>query len=379
MIVGVGDPVLDVVVHVPHAALAALDAEPGGCAAVDAPAMAALLALPAVAAAPAPPRRAPGGSAANVCKVLAALAAGAREVRFVGMAGADAAGGEYAAALQAQGVAPVLITNTAAAAGATATCLCLVTPDGQRTMRTCLGAAAGLADAAQLPRGWAAPAAPPPAALELAHFEGYCLYRPAFAAGAMRAARAAGAKVSLDLASFEVVRARFAELSAILGEGLVDAVFCNEDEAAALAACIASEAGASGADAAAGDGDHAPRHPPRETDAESTALAFLLRRASLAVASRGGRGCAIAAAPAAGGGWASAPSLGNAIVDTVGAGDAFTAGVLHAWLAGASLEACARSGCAAGGAAVAVAGGELGAEAGAALRRHVERILAEDG
>jgi sugar/nucleoside kinase (ribokinase family) len=82
---------------------------------------------------------------------------------------------------------------------------------------------------------------------------------------------------------------------------------------------------------------------------------------------------------ATGGGWVSAPSLGNAIVDTVGAGDAFTAGVLHAGLAGASLDACARSGCAAGGAAVAVAGGELGAEAGAELRRHVERILAEDG
>lgn len=64
-----------------------------------------------------------------------------------------------------------------------------VTPGGQRTMRTCLGAAAELQDAAQLPAGWADGCA-------WLHCEGYCLHRPAVAIAAMRAAREAGAQVS---------------------------------------------------------------------------------------------------------------------------------------------------------------------------------------
>lgn len=84
-------------------------------------------------------------------------------------------------------------------AGPTATCLCFVTPDGQRTMRTCLGASAHLTAAEQLPAGWCDGAL-------LLHCEGYCLYRPQLAREAMRKAKQAGALVSIDLASFECVQ-----------------------------------------------------------------------------------------------------------------------------------------------------------------------------
>lgn len=84
-------------------------------------------------------------------------------------------------------------------AGPTASCLCFVTPDGQRTMRTCLGASAHLTSAVQLPQDWCAGA-------RLLHCEGYCLYRAQLAREAMAAAKAAGALVSLDLASFECVQ-----------------------------------------------------------------------------------------------------------------------------------------------------------------------------
>jgi hypothetical protein len=63
-----------------------------------------------------------------------------------------------------------------------------VTPSGQRTMRTCLGAAAELQRLDQLPTGWAD-------GLRWLHCEGYCLHRPGLAIAAMRAARAAGAQV----------------------------------------------------------------------------------------------------------------------------------------------------------------------------------------
>ncbi len=66
------------------------------------------------------------------------------------------------------------------------------------------------------------------------------------------------------------------------------------------------------------------------------------------------------------------------VVDTVGAGDHFSAGFLHAALAGASLAACAACGCAAGTAAVQVTGAALDGEPLAALRRKLGEILAAD-
>jgi len=63
-----------------------------------------------------------------------------------------------------------------------------VTPDGQRTMRTALGAAAGLVGVDQLPQGWLQGAG-------MLHMEGYVMYRPALAKGALRAAKDQGAMV----------------------------------------------------------------------------------------------------------------------------------------------------------------------------------------
>jgi sugar/nucleoside kinase (ribokinase family) len=51
----------------------------------------------------------------------------------------------------------------------------------------------------------------------------------------MRAAKKAGAAVSLDLASFELVRSCKDTLVQLLEEGLLDLVFANEEEAVALA------------------------------------------------------------------------------------------------------------------------------------------------
>lgn len=52
--------------------------------------------------------------------------------------------------------------------------------------------------------------------MALLHCEGYSLYRLPVAAAAMRAAHAAGARVSLDLASFEVVQNCWAALDSLL-------------------------------------------------------------------------------------------------------------------------------------------------------------------
>ena len=67
-----------------------------------------------------------------------------------------------------------------------------------------------------------------------------------------------------------------------------------------------------------------------------------------------------------------------AVVDTIGAGDYFTSGTLLALLAGASLQAAAECGCAAGTAAVQAAGAELGPHALAALQAAIDVTLAAD-
>ena len=93
---------------------------------------------------------------------------------------------DYQEEMLASQVQPELACSTSGAP--TASCHCLITPDGERTMRTCLGAATELVSVQQLPAGWAD-------GLQLLHCEGYCLWRPQLAVGAMRAAREAGAQV----------------------------------------------------------------------------------------------------------------------------------------------------------------------------------------
>lgn len=65
-----------------------------------------------------------------------------------------------------------------------------VSDNGERTMRTCLSAAAELQDPNQLPAGWASGSS-------LLHLEGYSLYRPQVAEAALRAARHKAATVIL--------------------------------------------------------------------------------------------------------------------------------------------------------------------------------------
>ena len=143
--------------------------------------------------------------------------------------GSDEAAESYEALLRESSVTPALVTTSTSQP--TATSLCLVTPDGQRTMRTCLGAAQ-LFSAQHLP------------ALDgaaLVHLEGYCLFKPEMAAAAMARAHEAGACVTLDLASFEAVRHCSDALTALLTGAAVDVLFCNEDEACAVAAVLAPQ------------------------------------------------------------------------------------------------------------------------------------------
>ncbi|KXZ43676.1 hypothetical protein GPECTOR_83g288 [Gonium pectorale] len=348
VVVGLGDPVMDILANVSAEWLATVTPEPGGCLPIPPDAMERLI---ADASQQSELKRIPGGSAANVMKGIANIAGGAAQCRFVGMIARDATGEDYRAKLAAQGVAPLLLESDTGAPSAIA--LCLVTPDGQRTMRTCLGASLELRSAAQLPPAWAA-------GCRLLHAEGYCLYRPELAREMMVAARRSGAMVSIDLASFELVRNCKEALLGLLQDGLVDLIFANEEEAITLASELSLVP--PGADPEA---------------AVAAAQAYLLSpaggRARVAVTSLGSRGCV---ARGAGGEEGASPACRVTVVDTIGAGDFFTSGFLTAYLRGASLQQCCAAGCAAGCEAVQATGAELPPEAFERLRKALDVVLA---
>ena len=107
----------------------------------------------------------------------------------------------------------------------TGRCLCLITPDSQRTMRTDLGASGTLTVDDVTDADFDG--------VTHFHMEGYLLYNMPVFLKLLQTAKAHNCTVSLDLASFEVVRTFKADLEAIL-RNYVDLVFANEDEAKAF-------------------------------------------------------------------------------------------------------------------------------------------------
>jgi len=213
-LIGAGSPIMDLLAHVPDTFLTTLNGAKGGMVLVDADEMEAIVTRleehPATVA---------GGSAGNTTVGAACL--GLRTT-FLGKLGNDATARAY---LKHFGAAGGDTTRFKYADLANARCVSLITPDGQRTLRTCLAAAMTLH----------------PGEISLAdfngcrhaHIEGYLLFNRDLANAVINAARAAGCTLSVDLASFEVVNAARDWILAQLRTG-IDVVFANEDEILAL-------------------------------------------------------------------------------------------------------------------------------------------------
>src|ERR1700739_2852324 len=128
-ILGIGNAMVDVVAQVDNTFLSRYDMMKGAMILVDAER------ADAVYAAMPPGEESSGGSAGNTCAVAAAL--GAR-VAYLGKVAMDQLGAVFRHDISAAGV---HFPSAPLVGGApTARCLVLVTPDGQRTMNTYLGA-----------------------------------------------------------------------------------------------------------------------------------------------------------------------------------------------------------------------------------------------
>jgi sugar/nucleoside kinase (ribokinase family) len=213
-LIGIGSPIMDLLAPVPETFLAHVRGEKGGMVLVDADEMQQILLRLEE-----PPATSTGGSAANA--TLNASRLGLRTT-FLGKLGNDDMAQLYRTRFEALGVDG---TRFKRADLPNARCLALVTPDAQRTMRTCLAAAMTLSPDEITASDFAD--------CRHAHIEGYLVFNRALADAVLAAARAAGCTVSLDLSSFEVVGAAREWLFAQFHRGL-DVVFANEDEIRAL-------------------------------------------------------------------------------------------------------------------------------------------------
>ena len=294
-ILGIGNAIVDVVAPVPEAFISKHDMRKGSMTLID-PATA-----DALYAAMPPGQESSGGSAANTCAVAAAL--GAR-VAYIGKVADDQLGQTFRRDIAAIGV--QFPTTPLLNGAATARCLILVTPDGQRTMNTFLGASVAFSEADVEP-AFIAQAA-------VVYLEGYLFDPPAAQAAFRRAAAAAhdaGRQVALSLSDPFCVnrhRAAFRDLVA----GHIDILFANEAEICSLYECNAFDDAASAA-------------------GRDVALAALTRGEQGSLVLQGGQRVAVAAAPAQ-------------LVDTTGAGDAYAAGFLAGLTRGRSLAACGEMG-----------------------------------
>jgi sugar/nucleoside kinase (ribokinase family) len=295
-VLGIGNAIVDVLSHATDAVIAAHGLPKGSMTLIDAERADALYADVGNSV------EMSGGSAANT--IVGAASFGG-DVAFVGKVRDDALGDAFTSDIRA---ADALFETAPLTAGpATARCLILVSPDGQRTMSTYLGAAVELGpediDTELVGRA------------KVTYLEGY-LWDPPRAKEAFRTAMAAAhardRKVALTLSDTFCVERHREEFRALV-ENDVDILFANEEEIRAL----------------------------YEVDTLEAALAEVRGRCEVIAVTRSEKGSLVSA----GGAVHEVPAEPvETIVDTTGAGDSYAAGFLYGLTRGLELPVCARLG-----------------------------------
>jgi len=244
-----------------------------------------------------------GGSAANT---VAGIASFGGRTAFIGKVADDHLGEVFAHDIKATGTR--YHTPHLESGDVTARCMIVVTPDGERSMSTYLGACAKLApddmDADLIRQS------------KITYFEGY-LWDPPEAKSAIRAAARiahdAGRQVAMTLSDAFCVDRYREEFLELMTSGTVDIVFANEAEAKSL----------------------------YQTSDLTTAVNAMREDAPLSIITRGKQG-AIVITRERTGEMDAMPA--DKVVDTTGAGDLFAAGFLYGLTDGRELQNCARLG-----------------------------------
>ncbi len=280
-VTGIGNAIVDVIAHADDALLQKLSMHKGGMTLIDPTQADGLYGQMG------PGIEMSGGSVANSMAGLASLGGLAG---YIGKVKKDQLGEVFAHDVRAAGV--EFSTALASDGPATARCLIFVTPDGQRTMNTYLGACVELSpqdiDEALIKKS------------AVTYLEGYLWDPPRAKEAMLKAANVAhgsGRKVALSLSDAFCVDRHRAEFKRLL-EDHVDILFANESELLSLTQQTTFEAGA----------------------------AALRGKCELAVLTRGPQGAVVLAGDET---YEVTASKVDKVVDTTGAGDLFAAGFLY--------------------------------------------------
>ena len=295
-VLGIGNAMVDVIVHSDDTFLSDNNLIKGAMSLVDADAAQALYSKSGSVV------ECSGGSAGNTISCLASLGS---NVAYVGKVYDDHLGHVFTHDIRSQGV--YFETSPAVNGPPTATCLVFVTPDAERTMQTFLGACIGLGPDDIVEADVAASA--------VTYMEGY-LWDPEDAKAAfLKAADIAhksGHEVSLSLSDQFCVDRHRDEFKDLVSNH-VDILFANEDEIISL----------------------------YQAETFDEALKVVRGQCKTVALTRGDKGSVIVhggeihivvAEP------------GVKVLDTTGAGDAYAAGFLHGYTAGKDLPTSARIG-----------------------------------
>ena len=271
-----------------------------------------------------------GGSADNTIRAMARLGS---EVGFIGKVGHDNTGDRFEQALHNLGIEGKIFRGESPSGK----CISLVSPDGERTMLTHLGAAAEMHAEDISPEIFDG--------YDCLYIEGYLVQEHSLIETAIRTAKEQGLQVAIDLASFNVVEKNLEFLRGIVAK-YIDIVFANEDEARVFS------------------GEEEPIN----------ALQYISEMCDLVIVKIGTKGALI-------------KHKGEVIhigimaaakrVDTTGAGDFYAAGFMFGLCEGLSLRQCGTIGAITAGKVIEVVGPTLGEEAWAEIEVLVNRVKTE--
>ncbi len=240
-----------------------------------------------------------GGSAANALRGMAILGA---QTSYSSVVGRDKYGEAFAKRLKELSI----MNNLQMGSTGTGTCLVVVSPDGERTMNTHLGACReytkNFVPIGDIRRS------------KIFFTTGYCWDTPNQIEAiehAIEVARKGGAKVAIDVADPFAVSRSHAVFTRLVDARQVDVLFANAEEAQMLVGCKGMDAAKILAEkidvVAVKDGAHG---------------AYVSYRGTVSFV----------------------PAFSTTVVDTTGAGDMFAAGFLYGLVRGYSVEMCGRVG-----------------------------------
>jgi sugar/nucleoside kinase (ribokinase family) len=270
-----------------------------------------------------------GGSAANTIHGLANLGV---ETGFIGKIGTDEMGKIFHDDMVNAGINAHLSQSHTSTGRAVA----LISPDTERTFATYLGAAIELNRhdlSSELFSQY-----------DIFHIEGYLVQNHSLLEDTLKLARMMNLKISLDLASYNVVDQNRDFLEEMLKE-YVDIVFANEDEARSLTGLEPAEA-----------------------------LGRLSKLCEIAVVKVGKEGSLVSGRRSAVGGQRyEIGVIPVKSIDTTGAGDLYASGFLYGMVNGYSLDKCGKIGAILAGKVIEVIGPKIDAQ----VWKEVKRMIAE--